>query len=83
MSFGMKQAAFLHPTFPNLVLFFYLALSAMPNATDPAFIQEIVQDATAQNYINYATLSVLIYDMGNPLSLPFVTCLRRLSSYLI
>ena len=37
----------------------------MSNATqDAAFIREIVQGFFVQNCINYATLAVLVYDMG-------------------
>ena len=35
----------------------------MSNATyNAAFVQEIIQDIIVQNYIDYATLAVLIYD---------------------
>ena len=38
----------------------------MSNATyDAAFVREFVQDIIVQNYINYATLALLIYDTGN------------------
>ena len=37
----------------------------MSNATyDAAFVRENVQGALVQNYINYATLAVLVYDTG-------------------
>ena len=49
----------------TLVLFFRLGLSIMSNAIDATLIQETVQGSTVQNYIEYATLSVLIYDIRN------------------
>ena len=40
----------------------------MSNATqDAALVREIVQDAIVANYINFATLAVLVYDMSKPL----------------
>ena len=39
----------------------------MSNATyDAALVREVVQGAIVENYINYATLAVLVYDMSKP-----------------
>lgn len=40
-------------------------LSAMSGTTDTVFIQETIRDLIAQNYIAYAILVVLIYDIGD------------------
>ena len=53
----------------KLALFLDLGLSAMSNTSDAVSAQESVREIVAQNHIYYATLSVLVYDIGNMLSL--------------
>ena len=49
----------------KLVLSFHPYLSAMSNATyDAAFVREVVQGVIVENYIEYATLAMLVYDTG-------------------
>lgn len=51
----------------KLVLFFRLYSFAMSIANqDAAFIREVVQGAVVGNYIEYATLAILAYDIGEP-----------------
>ena len=57
----------------KLVLLSSLYLSAMSNTASTAYIQEIVQDFIVHNYIYYATLSVLVYDISDLLLLLPVT----------
>ena len=39
----------------------------MSNATyDAAFVRETVQGTIVENYIEYATITVIVYDMGKP-----------------
>ena len=39
----------------------------MSNATqDTEFVREVVQGTIVGNYMNYANLAVLVYDMGKP-----------------
>ena len=47
----------------------------MSDTTDTRFTQDIVHDVIVENYIYYATLSILIYDIGNLPLLLFVTYL--------
>ena len=51
----------------KLILFVCLYLSAMSNAAyDAAFIREVVQGTIVEDYINCATLVVLVYDTSKP-----------------
>ena len=43
-----------------------LLFLSMDVTQDAALVREIVQSANVDNYINYASLAILVYDMSMP-----------------